>query len=353
MKLTHTGTQEIETERLRLRRFVMEDVNMVFLEWANSEAVTKYLTWERHKSLGETRTWLLSTIASYEQEGIYSWGIELKETSGLIGSIGVGIKSEHSRVANVGYCLGERFWGSGYMTEALRAVIDYMLYDVNVNRIEAYHSVNNPASGKVMQKAGMLKEGCSRQNYLTGDEYQDSDLYALVQDDFDRRYVPENRNFFELDDKDISKHNVRLLCHEYYPGNTAKKYVPSYKFNITEKNSGTILGGIDLRLGFTEGLYYGGHIGYSVKEEFRNMGVATIACKIVLQVAKAHGYKRVIITNTPSNRASVRVCEKVGAKLIRVAKLPLWNEMYKEGDRYKNIYEVNLAVDLVNNSGDI
>ena len=344
MKLTHTGTQEIETERLRLRRFVMDDVNAVFLEWANSAAVTKYLTWEPHKSIGQTRTYLLDTIAGYEKEDKYLWGIELKESGGLIGAIHSGILNERARVADVGYCLGERFWGNGYMPEALKAVMDYMFYDVNVNRIEAYHSVNNPASGKVMQKAGMLKEGHLRQRYITGGgEYQDGDLYALVREDFDKQYTPEKADFFELEDKDISGHNVRLVCYEYYTGNAAKKYVPSYKFNITEKNSGTILGEIDLRLGFSEGLYYGGHIGYNVKEEFQNMGIATIACKIVLQIAKAHGYKRLIITNTPSNRASARVCEKIGAKLIRVAKLPTWNEMYKEGDRYKNIYEVKLS----------
>ena len=343
MRLYHTGTQEIETERLRLKRFVIENGNEIFREWAGDENVAKYLTWERHRSAAQTKNWLFEVIAGYEQDNKYCWGIELKENGGLIGSIGLDLINERVRSANVGYCLGERFWGRGYMAEALRAVIDYMFYDVDVNRIEARSSVNNPRSGRVMQKAGMLKEGRLRQEYVTGNgEYQDCDLYALVREDFENLYKPEKSDFFDLNNKDLSKYNVKLVCREYAPANPEKKYVPGYKFNITEKSSGTVLGGIDLRLGFTEGLYYGGHIGYLVKPDYQNMGIATVACKIVLQIAKAHGFKKIIITNSPSNKASARVCEKSGAKLIRVAKLPEWTEMYKEGDRYKNIYEVVL-----------
>jgi ribosomal-protein-alanine N-acetyltransferase len=343
MRLTHTGTREIETGRLRLRRFVMEDANEIFREWASDANVTRYLSWERHRSAAQTKTFLLNVIGGYEQEDKYSWGIELKESGSLIGSIAVSVKNEYAGNANVGYCLGERFWNLGYATEALRAVLDYMFYDVNINRIEAMHSTNNPASGKVMQKAGMLKEGRLRQNFITsGGEYQDSDLYALVKEDFEHRYKPEYQDFFDLENKDLSKHNIKLVCHEYYPGDEIKKYVPSYRFKITEKSSDTSLGYADLRLGFSEGLYYGGHIGYTVSPEYQNMGVATVAAKIILQIAKAHGIKKIIITNNPENKASARVCEKVGAKLIRVAKVPSWTEMYKEGERYKNIYEVVL-----------
>lgn len=343
MRLTHTGTQDIETERLRLRRFVIEDANEVFREWASDENVTKYLSWELHRSAAQTKTYLFDIIASYEKDDRYNWGIELKSTSELIGSIAVHITNERAQNADVGYCLGERFWNQGYAAEALRAVIDYMFYDVNVNRISAYHSINNPPSGRVMQKAGMLKEGSMRQAYITGSgEHQDCDMYALVREDFENLYKPEKSDFFDLEGKELSGHNIKLVCYDYYPGNSEKKYVPAYRFNITDKGSGSVLGSIDLRLGFNEGLYYGGHIGYLVQPEYQNMGIATIACKIALQIAKAHGFKKIIITNTPSNKASARVCEKIGGKLVRVAKLPSWTEMYKDGDRYKNIYEIAL-----------
>ena len=142
MRLTHTGTQEIETERLRLRRFVIEDADEVFRKWAGDENVTRYLTWERHKSAAQTKTWLFEVIAGYERDDKYCWGIELKETGGLIGAAVIDIMNERRRSVTGGYCLSERFWGCGYAAETLRAITDYMFYDVNVNRIELFHSVN-------------------------------------------------------------------------------------------------------------------------------------------------------------------------------------------------------------------
>jgi RimJ/RimL family protein N-acetyltransferase len=72
------------------------------------------------------------------------------------------------------------------------------------------------------------------------------------------------------------------------------------------------------------------------------MGIATAACEIILDLARAHNFKRLIITNEYSNKASQRVCEKAGAKFIRVAKLPDWHQLYLKGERYENIYEIVL-----------
>lgn len=341
IKLTHTGTQDIETERLLLRRFVMSDANEMFREWANCENVTRYLTWEPHKSISETKTFLMDRLSDYEKPDKYCWAIELKNEGTLIGSISAEITNERAKIADVGYCLGERFWNCGYASEALRAVIDYMIYDVNINRIEAYHSVNNHSSGRVMQKAGMIQEGFCRQKYITGSgEYQDSDLYGLVKEDYEENYQPLVKDFFDLQGINFSVYNLILKCVEHYQEDEAKKRVPSYEFEITEKNSGTVFGEISLRLGFNDNLYYGGHIGYSVGSEYRNMGVATAACGIILELVKAHGFRRVIITNDYTNKASKRVCEKIGARLIRIARLPEWHVLYIEGQRFVNIYEL-------------
>jgi len=338
---THTGTQEIETGRLLLRRFVMNDANEIFREWASYDSVTKYLTWEKHKSISETKTFLMNAISGYERANKYVWGIVLKEEEILIGSIAADITDERSKVAKVGYCLGERFWNLGYGTEALRAVNDYMFYDVNVNRIEAQHSVNNPASGRVMQKAGMIKEGTSPQKYITGGgEYQDSDFYGLIKDDFEKQYEPEIKDFLDLRNLNLSAASLYLKCRDWYKGDPKKKYVPGYVFDIMERNSGDVFGEISLRLGFTEGLYYGGHVGYSVNEGYRNMGVATLACGMIIELAKAHGFKKIIVTNNHTNKASRRVCEKIGARLVRVAKLPSWHDLYIRGQRFECIYEL-------------
>jgi len=71
-----------------------------------------------------------------------------------------------------------------YDSEAVKAVIDYMFQNTDIERIEAYHSVKNPASGKVMAKAGMRHEGFARSKYKNRDGFQDCDLYGIVRDEW-------------------------------------------------------------------------------------------------------------------------------------------------------------------------
>ena len=344
ISLTHKGTGEMETERLLLRRFNMGDANEIFREWASYDSVTRYLPWKKHDSISETKTYLLDVVGGYSRPDKYCWGIEHKKEGMLIGSVSAEMEDERSKVAGVGYCLGERFWNMGYATEALRAVADYMFYDVGINRLEAYHSIKNPASGRVLSKAGFLPEGHMRQKYITwGGEYQDSDLYGYIREDLKKQYDPETKEFLdseELEKIGLSAYSLSLKCVEFYPGDAKKNRVPEYRFNITEKNSGTVFGEISLRLGFTEALYYSGHIGYSVGEQYRNVGVATAACGIILGLARAHGFKKLLITNDHANKASRRVCEKVGARLVRIAELPKWHDLYIKGQRYECIYEL-------------
>ena len=344
INLTHTGTQEIETGRLLLRRFALSDANEMFREWASYENVTKYLTWDYHRSISQTKTFLMDRIVGYEKPDNYFWAIYLKSEGILIGSISASITNERARIADVGYCLGERFWNQGYATEVLKAMAEYMFYDVKINRIEAYHSINNPASGRVMQKAGMIREGFCRQKYITGaGEYQDVDLYGIVKEDFEESYEPSMKDFMDLSEINLSAYSLSLKCTDYYAGDKKINHVPAYMFNITEKNSGMIFGEISLRLGFSDSLYYGGHIGYTVYEGFRGMGVATASCSIILELAKAHGYKKIIITNNYTNKASRRVCEKIGGRLVRIARLPSWHDLYIEGQRFVCVYEVELS----------
>ena len=342
MSLTHTGTRTIETERLLLRKFTMADAEDMFREWAGDENVTRHLSFTPHKSSGETKTIIAQWLAGYEELNNYQYAMEIKNSGELIGSITVRIKNEKAKTADAGYCIGVKYWNKGYTSEALRALIHYMFYDVGVNRIEAYHAVNNPASGKVMQKAGMYHEGTCRQKYMSNEGWQDSDIYGLVREDFDKIYTPQNKILLDLSKANLTLYNINLECFEYFKGDKNKNYFPAYFFNIKEKNSNTILGDISLRLGFNDNIYYGGHSGYSVKSEYRNMGVATIAVTILLELARTHGFGKIIITNEYMNKASSRVCEKAGAKLVRVAELPSWHELYLKGQRFVNIYEIDL-----------
>ncbi len=129
---------------------------------------------------------------------------------------------------------------------------------------------------------------------------------------------------------------VTLVCVDKKPAIPEKKWVPSYAFGIYLGDER--IGDIDLRVGYTESLYYGGQIGYSIHEEHRGHGYAAAACRLLVPVIKAHGMKTVLITNNITNTASRRVCEKLGAKLLRQPMLPDWHDLYHAGQRQSNIF---------------
>ena len=161
--MNKTGTQTIETERLILRRFRIDDAEDMFRNWASDPEVTKYLTWPAHPNVDLTRMLLNDWIPRYEDGGYFNWAMKSKENGQVIGNISVVTLLEDIEAAEMGYCLGRAYWGRGFMPEALKAVMDYLFGTVGLNRIAAAHDVNNPKSGRVMEKAGMKLEGVLRQ----------------------------------------------------------------------------------------------------------------------------------------------------------------------------------------------
>ena len=151
------GTITLETERLILRKFKLEDAKDMYNNWATDKECNKYLTWPLHKSIEETKEVIQKWIDEYGN-GSYNWVVELKNTNELIGSISVVRMHKKDLNCEIGYCYGSKYWGNGYASEALKKVIDYLLNDCNFHLLEARHISGNPASGRVMEKAGMKKE---------------------------------------------------------------------------------------------------------------------------------------------------------------------------------------------------
>lgn len=181
--MNHIGTQIIETSRLILRKFNIDDVADAYKNWYSDPEVTMWLQNNVHTDISQTKDYLSWFITSYEKADFYRWAITLKTDNKAIGSIGFTINSERDSVADLSYSLGKAFWNQGIVTEALEAVIKYALVDVGVNRLEAFHATANPASGKVMSKAGMKYEGHSRQKYKSHRGFEDCDLYAILRED--------------------------------------------------------------------------------------------------------------------------------------------------------------------------
>ncbi|MBR3555919.1 MAG: GNAT family N-acetyltransferase [Oscillospiraceae bacterium] len=181
--MKEVGTRRLETGRLILRRFTVGDAEDMYRGWASDPEVTRYLTWPCHVSSDATAQLLAAWAEKYTEGDYFNWAIESKETGAVIGNISVVKLDETVDSAEIGYCLGRAFWGRGIMPEALRAVMDYMFDEAEVNRLAAYHDVNNPNSGRVMQKAGMLYEGTHRQAGRNNQGICDMACYAILRSD--------------------------------------------------------------------------------------------------------------------------------------------------------------------------
>lgn len=182
--MNHIGTRIIETERLILRPFVMADATAMYENWASDPEVTKYVTWPPHSSVEVTRMLLWEWTDGYERPDRYNWGIVLKENGTLIGNISVVHLDEYVEACEIGYCMGKPWWGGGIMTEALKAVVDYLFENVGFNRICARHDPRNIGSGRVMQKAGMTYEGTLRQIYRNNTGICDAAYYSILRSEW-------------------------------------------------------------------------------------------------------------------------------------------------------------------------
>ena len=183
--MNHKGTVKLETNRLILRRITMDDAQEMFDNWASNPNVTKFMTWPTHSDVEITKTVINYWIKNYENFTYYQWGIVLKETNELVGSISVVRFKEEINEVEVGYCIGEKWWHQGITSEALKEVIRFLFEEVNANRICACHDVNNPNSGKVMLKCNMKYEGTLRQASRRGNgELSDLSYYSILKDEY-------------------------------------------------------------------------------------------------------------------------------------------------------------------------
>lgn len=167
-----------------MRRFVIDDADAMYANWASEDEVTKFLTWPKHADTEVTRAVLESWIQRYKEPDFYNWGIELKSTGDLIGNISVISIKEKVASADLGYCMGTKWWGQGIMPEAGKAVIKFLFEEVGFNRIAADHAKTNPKSGRVMQKIGMTYEGTWRKAYYTEQGLTDKVWYSILRDEY-------------------------------------------------------------------------------------------------------------------------------------------------------------------------
>jgi len=182
--MEHLGTIKLETERLILRQFTIDDAECIFKNWANDNEVTKYLTWPSHKNINETISIREKWMKEYEKKDFYQWAIVLREINEPIGSISVVKKDDDIKMVHIGYCIGKNWWNMGITSEALNMLIKFFFEEVGINRIESRFDPNNPNSGKVMAKCGMKYEGHMRQADKNNQGIVDYIEYGILAEDY-------------------------------------------------------------------------------------------------------------------------------------------------------------------------
>lgn len=175
----------LETDRLILRPVLKRDAKDIFA-YASDPEVARYVLWEPHRTVADTRSYIRYIRALYRRGFPASWAVTLRETGRVIGTIGFMWYSEASCSAEVGYSFSRAFWNRGIATEALSAVIRSVFASLPVNRLEAQHDLRNPASGRVMEKCGMRKEGILRQRMKNKGEFIDTVLWSILRSDLEQ-----------------------------------------------------------------------------------------------------------------------------------------------------------------------
>ena len=144
-----------------------------------------------------------------------------------------------------------------------------------------------------------------------------------------------------LDTNDLYNDQIKLVLNYTQEGNEEKQFVPAYQFHICDLN-GKIMGQISLRVGHNDRLYYGGNIGYGVKEEYRGHRYAYQACLLLEKLARKHDLEYLIITCDPNNIASSKTIQLANYELIKIADVPSWHNMYDEGKLKVMVYKKQL-----------
>jgi [ribosomal protein S5]-alanine N-acetyltransferase len=184
IKEIYGNLHTLETKRLILRKITSEDVEDMY-SYASNEEVSKYVTWETHKTLSDTKEFVEFVLAQYENKKVAPWGIEYKENGKFIGTIDFVSWSLKHHLAEIGYVLSQDYWGKGIVTEAANEVIKFGFTNMDLVRIQARCFVENIGSARVMEKIGMSFEGISRKGWkLESGKHQDIKMYSILKEEF-------------------------------------------------------------------------------------------------------------------------------------------------------------------------
>ena len=161
-----------------LRWPVIEDAQAIFEEYAADPEVTRYLTWAPHKELATVIQYLAGAIERNESAASYCWALCTPKDDRVIGMVGARVRGH---MVDIGYVLGRKHWGNGYMTESASWLAEWALQLPGVFRVWAVCDIANKASARVLEKSRFEREGLLRRWIIhpnCSDEPRDCYVYG-------------------------------------------------------------------------------------------------------------------------------------------------------------------------------
>ncbi|MBE7150722.1 GNAT family N-acetyltransferase [Bacillus mycoides] len=179
------GFPKLETERLLLRELTLLDAETMF-HYFSKESVIRYFGMDSFENIEQAKTTIQTFRKRNEEGSVFRWGIEKKGTDQLIGTCGFHLINKHHKRAEIGYELDDTYWGQGYATEALQAMLAYGFETLQFIRIAAVVYIENEASRNLLTKVGFQEEGLLRKYMIQNDVAHDTVVYSLLKEDWQK-----------------------------------------------------------------------------------------------------------------------------------------------------------------------
>ncbi len=168
-------TPVLETERLLLRPITPKDADAAFV-WLSDEKVNKFMPYNLYKNTDEVLYWINMIIP---RDNNFHWGIVLKESNLLIGSCSIGPDKKEPGAWGFGYNIRSDYWNKGLTTEATKRMIEFAHKEKGIKDFVSNHAVDNPASGRVMEKCGLTFEHYGEYSTFDGTQTFKAKFYKM------------------------------------------------------------------------------------------------------------------------------------------------------------------------------
>lgn len=181
-RVTVDSRPQFETKRLLLRPFRADDEEAVFTICGQREIAANTRTVPHPYPREQATIWIKNHPELWLSGKAAIFAVCWAASGELVGAAGLEI-NETDQNAELGYWVDKNRWGQGIATEAAAGALKFGFEELQLHRIFAHHISSNPASGRVMEKIGMAKEGVMRGHIRKWGSFRDVVVYAALKHD--------------------------------------------------------------------------------------------------------------------------------------------------------------------------